>query len=383
MALTAVVAHSQDPDSEGAVLEILEQCQQRLNGQQPQIGILYAAIDFEFELILDRICMAFPDIQLIGGTTDAEISSELGFQQDSLALLLLSADDVEMQIGVGRDLSQDIVAATEAAVQQAQTKLHQPAQLCMTLADTIGIDSNVIVMGLQAALGKNFPILGGMTGDRLKFEKTWQFCNREILSNSVIVLLFAGNIQFSHSISHGWIPLTEPAEITAAHGTTLQTINGKPALEFYQHYLNGAEPSLEYPFAIQIPDTEQFYLRCPFPGDPIKGDITAFAGFPASGKIQIAHANRDAVIGAAGESFQQALDHYPATQPAVALVFSCCTRRLIMGTQTDKEYQTICHFDPKLPIFGFYSYGEIAPPLPNQPAQLHHETMATLLIGSH
>jgi hypothetical protein len=383
MALTAVVAHSQDPDSESAVLEILEQCQQKLNGQQPQIGILYAAIDFEFELILDRICTAFPEIQLIGGTTDAEISSELGFQQDSLALLLLSADDVEMQIGIGRDLSQDIIAATHTAVQQAQTKLHQPAQLCMTLADTLGMDSNVIVKGLQSVLGETFPILGGMTGDRLKFEKTWQFYNREVLTNSVLVLLFAGNIQFSHSISHGWTPLTEPAEITGANGTCLQSINGQPALEFYKHYLNGAEPSLEYPFAIQIEDGEQFYLRCPMAGDPAKGEITSLAGFPATGKLQIAHANRHNVIDAAGTAFQQALEHYPATQPAVALVFSCCTRRLIMGTQTDKEYQTICHFDPDLPIFGFYSYGEIAPLIPNQPAQLHHEVLATLLIGSH
>ncbi|NJR66826.1 MAG: translation initiation factor IF-1 [Leptolyngbyaceae cyanobacterium CRU_2_3] len=43
----------------------------------PQAGILFAAIDFDHELILRRIQQAFPGIALIGGTTNGEISSVL------------------------------------------------------------------------------------------------------------------------------------------------------------------------------------------------------------------------------------------------------------------------------------------------------------------
>jgi hypothetical protein len=49
------VGHSNDPDSLEAINETLEQCQKSLDGEIPQAGILFAAIDFEYRLILQRI----------------------------------------------------------------------------------------------------------------------------------------------------------------------------------------------------------------------------------------------------------------------------------------------------------------------------------------
>ena len=45
------VGHSNDPDSLEAINETIEQCQQSLDGEIPQAGILFAAIDFEHSLI--------------------------------------------------------------------------------------------------------------------------------------------------------------------------------------------------------------------------------------------------------------------------------------------------------------------------------------------
>lgn len=56
-------------------------------------------------LILQRIQDAFPGIELIGGTTNGEISSILEFQQDSLTLMLFASDEVEICAGIGRGAS--------------------------------------------------------------------------------------------------------------------------------------------------------------------------------------------------------------------------------------------------------------------------------------
>lgn len=90
--LKAVVGHSNDPDTEFAIAEVLEQCLTGLAGLKPQAAILLAALDFDHGKILHHIHQTFPDIQLIGGTTDSEISSILEFQQDSLVLMVLCSD---------------------------------------------------------------------------------------------------------------------------------------------------------------------------------------------------------------------------------------------------------------------------------------------------
>ena len=103
--LKIAIGHSNDPDSLEAVRDVIDQCQGDLAGQTPRVGILLTAFDFEHGLILESIHEAFPDLQLIGGTTDGELSSVLEFQQDSMTLMLLASDDVEFSTGVARNVS--------------------------------------------------------------------------------------------------------------------------------------------------------------------------------------------------------------------------------------------------------------------------------------
>ena len=55
--LKVTIGHSKDPDSESAISEIIEQCLEQCNADTPHpiAGLLLAAIDFDHQLILDRI----------------------------------------------------------------------------------------------------------------------------------------------------------------------------------------------------------------------------------------------------------------------------------------------------------------------------------------
>jgi hypothetical protein len=120
------VGHSNDPDSLEAIDEILEQCQQTLDGEIPQAGILFAAIDFDHSLILQRINETFPNIELIGGTTDGEVSSILEFQQDSLTLMLFCSDEIEIRAAVGRNVSQSPVEIASQSVEESKQQMTLP-----------------------------------------------------------------------------------------------------------------------------------------------------------------------------------------------------------------------------------------------------------------
>ncbi|HIK05007.1 MAG TPA: FIST C-terminal domain-containing protein [Trichormus sp. M33_DOE_039] len=381
--LKIVVGHSNDPDSFAAVEEVIQQCTTSLIGNIPQAGILFTAIDFEHHLILQRIHQAFPGIELIGGTTDGEISSVLEFQQDSITLMLFCSDDIEIFAGVGEQVSTDPFTATKQAVEQAKAKTTKAPQLCLTHPESLTTSGVSILKGLKLALGEKFPIFGGLAADQSKYQQTYQFFQTQVLSDSVPILLFSGNVIFSHGIASGWFPIGKTSKVTKVEKNIVYEIDGKPALEFYRHYLGTLSPSIEYPLAVFAEDGVNFYLRAPIAHDETTGTITFFADIPEQATIQISEAGHQDILSAAHDSFMNAINNYPGKEPAGVLFFSCVARRQILGMQTQQEYQTTKNYlHHCLPACGFYSNGEIAPINSTGQTHFHNETFVTLILGS-
>ena len=211
-----VVGHSDDPDSQNAIAEVLQECSRSLVGSLPQAGLLFTAIDFDHALILQRIQDAFPRIELIGGTTNGEISSILEFQQDSLTLMLFATDEMEIHSGIGRGVSKNPALATQEAIAQAQAKSASLPKLCLTFPDSLTSNGVLILEGLKQSLGEHIPIIGGMAADDYTFDKTYQFFQGEVLSDSVPVLLFSGQLLFSHGVASGWTPISQRSRVTTA-----------------------------------------------------------------------------------------------------------------------------------------------------------------------
>jgi hypothetical protein len=379
--LKIAVGHSNDPDSWEAILEVLEQCQQTLDGNIPQAGILFAAFDFDHALILSCIDKSFPDIELIGGTADGELSSILEFQQDSLTLMLFCSDEVEIRAAVGRNVSQDPVAIAHQAVETAKNLLKTPPRFCISIPESLTTSATAILEGLMLGMGPA-PVMGGAAADQAKAEKVYQFYKTEVLSDSVPVLLFAGNVLFSHGVASGWQPIGKQGVVTKVERNIIYEIDDKPALAFYQHYFDNFAPDAAYPLAVFPPGEDRFFLRGPLGHDPVAGSVTISGDLPVQSIVQITEASQSDILSASTSAFEEALKTYPGQEPAAALFFSCAWRRWILGTQTGQEYQAIAqHFDSALPSCGFYTYGEMAPLKQQGRTFFHNTTFATLLIG--
>lgn len=381
--LKTVVGHSNDPDSLSAITEVLEQCQQSLSGASPQAGILFAAIDFEHSLILNQINQTYPGIELIGGTTDGEMSSILGFEQDSLTLMLFCSDNIMIRAGIGRDISQDLNSAIKTAIAQATTGHTEPIKLCIALPESLSTSAVLILDSLNQALGGKVPVFGGLTADQWQFKQTYQFYKTEVYSDATPILLISGAILFSHSIASGWNPVGKRGKVTKASQNIVYEIDGKPALQFYQHYLGKRMPATEYPLAVFDINETHYYLRASNGVyDPAVGSVTFFGDVPEQAIVQIAEATHDSILSASRTSMMQALHNYPGKEPAAALYFSCCGRRQVLGTRTKEEYAlTQTCFTESLPSCGFYTNGEISPLEQQGISYFHNQTFITLLLG--
>ncbi|MBO3463769.1 FIST C-terminal domain-containing protein [Aetokthonos hydrillicola Thurmond2011] len=381
--LKAVVGHSNDPDTKVAIAEVIEQCLTALDNTIPQAGILLAALDFDHAEILRCIHQTFPNLQLIGGTTSGEMSSVLEFEQDSVVLLLLCSDEIEFYTAVGYHVSSDPVAIAHETVQAIQAQTHQPVALCITTPESLTTSGVLILQGLQQALGTQVPIIGGTTCDQWQFKQTYQFFGQEVLSDALPILLISGPILLGHGLSTGWTPIGKKGIATKVLGNVLYEVDGQPALEFYRDYLGDIPPTPAYRLAVFEPNRDSWYMRTSNGAyNEAFGSISFFGDIPPLSEIQVVGADRDRIVDSARLSMRQALEHYPGTQPTVALLLSCTGRIHVLGTRTKQEYQVLqAEMPAGVTCAGFYTYGEIAPLQPNGEAQFHNETFVTLLLG--
>lgn len=383
----AVIGHSDDIDADGVLVELTEQCREGLGDRTPQAGILFAAIDMDHELILKGVCDAWPGIELIGCTTDGEISSQLGFREDSIALMLFGSDSVEITAGIGHDVSKDIVGACGRAVEAAAAKASQAATLCLALPESLTASGQQIVEALSLRLGGAVPVFGATSGDGFQMTGTYQFYGHEVAQDSVPVLLFSGPLIYSMAVESGWEPVGEPGLVTRADGTIVHEIDGRPAIEFYRRFQGpDAVPTPECPLAILDERGEVESLRATggvFDADT--GAITYLAEIREGVMVQITVADRRAILAGCTSSIEKAFAGYPhGKSPAAALFFSCAARKLLLGTRTNEEFGIIeSVIGADVPVCGFYGYGEIGPRGTNEKvSKFHNETFVSLIMGT-
>ena len=385
--LLAASGHSEDIDTLSAFAEVRQQCQAGLQGEAPQAGLLFAGIDFEHQELLDAINDAWPGIELIGCTTDGELSSSLGFREDSVSLLLLASDTIDFSSGLGRGISEDVHAACSGAVAQAGSKTELEPRLCIATPESLTISGQQTVRALRKVLGEDVDLFGGAAADQRHYANTLQFHGAEVVSDSVPILLLSGPLVYSFGVASGWKPIGDPGLITRAQGNVVYEIDGAPAVAFYRRFLGEQfELTSELPLIILNDAGEPEYLR-PSRGDidDDTGAITFLSDVPEGVNVQVSVSDRTAILEGCEESVRKALQGFPERkEPEAAVIVSCSARKLLLGTKVPEEFRIVSEgVGPKLPFCGFYSYGEIGPQKTDVTKSImHHETFTILLLGT-
>ncbi|HWQ61757.1 MAG TPA: FIST N-terminal domain-containing protein, partial [Negativicutes bacterium] len=327
---------------------------------------------------------AYPAIQLVGCTTDGELSSAEGFTEDSLTLMVIASDTVEIRAGFAREAARrGEEAGREAAMSARSGLLRQTGEerFAIILADPLNAGISDIDKGIRETLGHSFPVIGGASSAHSKQRRTFQFCNGLVLTDAVVLLLFAGPVVFSCGIKGGHSPLGPMELVTMAKNNVLYRIDDKPAVEYFKRYVGNYDLFLNYCLAVYEKGRDSFYVRSAPSSDPRTGTVTLNGRVPEGSMVQIGTADKKTVLQSCNESILRALESYPGQQPAAALFFSCAGRKMIMGTQIVQEVQAVRQHLPSLPFIGFYCYGEFGPLEIGDPYMFHGTTFVTLLLG--
>jgi hypothetical protein len=327
-----------------------------------------------------------PGIELIGSTSAGEMSSEMGYQEDSVTLALFASDNVDITGGLATDAWEDVPGAARLAVEQARAKTQKEPRLCIT-TPSAGGDMRGLLDALRETLGPDVPVIGGGAAPRSNRHPTresWQFFGDQTVRDSVPILLLSGPLTYSFGTDAGWRPIGPRGRVTDVAGGVVRQIDGKPALSFYERYLGeGFQPAFATPLAVFDEGSERFYLRAPVHHDPDTGAITVSGDIQPGAEVQLTTAATDEIFDGTRSAMSQALAQFPGGEPEAALIFSCAIRKYLLGTRTGTEYDiTQEMLGVGVPVCGFYSFGEIAPLDEGGEARYHNETMVALLLGT-
>ncbi|MBI4359157.1 MAG: FIST C-terminal domain-containing protein [Candidatus Nealsonbacteria bacterium] len=394
MIKTAVgISDNKDPFEAGSLA-----CRQALDkvGGQAELIVVFSSVSYDQEKMISGVRSVSKEVPLVGCSDSGEITTA-GPTSKRVAVMALSADNIDFVIGIGFGTDKDSHAAGVAAAKEVKEKSTKELSLLMAFLDGLAENGAAVVRGFQEVLGRNLPIVGGSAGDDFLFKKTFQYYNDQIMTNAVIGIGFSGEFSFGVGVRHGWEPIGLPMKVTKAQGSKIIKVNDRPALSVYEDYFGKkaeelvkepiAKMAYTYPLGMSVEGSEELLIRDVVIASK-EGEITCAAEIPEGSEIRLMLGDPDKAILAAREAAKGALDQLGGRKPSAVFIFDCMARCKLLGQgiRTQEEITAIQEVLGKdVPVIGFYTYGELAPLAgevgPKCFSVFHNETMTLMVLG--
>lgn len=364
--------------------------------KKAKILFVFASIAYDQQQVLNGVRRESADALIVGGSAAGEISSFTTFF-DGVVVMAIASDQIEFFTGVGDGVSKDSFRAGAMAAEDVLKKSPNHPKLFIMLPDGMTGNGAAIVEGVQSVLGKNFPVIGGSLGDDYRFEKTYEYYNDQVLTDSVVGVGLSGNFSYGFGIKHGWEAVGLPMKVTKAKGTLLQEVDGKAALTIYEEHFGKeadelireplARMAYTYPLGQKVEGSDELLIRDPVRANE-KGEITMASAIPEGTEIYLMIGDRDRAIQAAKDAAENAMAQLEGRAPRFVVMFNCMARNKLLGVRCSEENQSVQSIiagsiSEGIPMAGFYTYGEQGPLLGKKgtPAYFHNETMTLLVVG--
>ena len=355
--------------------------------------IVFASVKFDQQNLLQGIKFICQDATIIGCSSAGEITTR-GTSKNSVVVMGFKSKTLRFSTGLGCGLSQDARAAGQKCAREAiKAKLHNRHVFIM-LPDGLSGNGADAIRGAQEVLGTSFPIVGGSAGDDYLFKKTFQYYHDKVFSDSVVGILFGGEISIGIGTRHGWHAIGKAHEVTKAHGNIIEKLDGKQALKIYQDYFDEEAESLKnfawakigtiYPLGMSIPDEEEYLIRYALKATDM-GELVCAAEVPQGSQVRLMIADKEGVLNAAREAAVCAKESLKDAKILAVIIFDSIARKRILGRDAKEEIKVIKKaLGGAAPIIGFYSYGQQAPLRAERYAGIsyfHNETVVVLCLA--
>lgn len=355
---------------------------------EPELVFLFPSIHYHGAAELTEALyegLERDDLVVIGNTGDgyyeAGHSGDIGVAALGIASAGAMRAVTSRACGVGADpwgAVQRCVAGLGEAAQRAQL---------VFLAVDYRADCSQVEDALRRLL--QVPVVGGAAGDDYRIVQCFQYLNREVLQDAVVMVALEGDFAFSIQVAHNLRRVGKPGTVTAAQGVTIFSIDGAHPLDFIDAQIG--RPSLETDngiIALMVVDKEgspeqRLRSSLPFPARSA-GYVTMVAGIETGSIVQCCLADPVDLVREV-ESIGAAMGTLPFV-PSAGIIVSCAGRKQLLGGRIWHEVEALlgARWAGQPAIAGYASFGEFGPvPTPSGYSRnlFHNMTYILLLLG--
>ncbi|MDD5355620.1 MAG: FIST N-terminal domain-containing protein [Candidatus Omnitrophica bacterium] len=363
---------SENKDHIQATNEAVGQAIVGLGKTRGDLAIIFTTIEFAHPLVLKIANNLLGGIPILGCSSLGIITNK-GIFKHGFAILLISLNQqVFLNLALVKEVSKKtpIAAGRELGEKLLYGCKDVRRNLSLIFSDGLISDGTSLINGIQENLGRSFPLIGASASDNHVYAKTFQYFNKDVLTDSCCGMLFGGKINFGFGIKHGWKALGKIRYVTKAEGNIIKEINGEPAVKLYEDYF--AKDALElakelrrisifYPIGIYLQGEKEYLLRNII---SIKddGSLVTQGDIPQNSPIRLMIGTKDSCLAAAVTSCEEAKRNLGAQKTKLVMIFDSASRFTLLGRQSLRELEIIkAVFGENTPLIGIYTYGEQAP----------------------
>jgi diguanylate cyclase (GGDEF)-like protein len=301
----------------------------------------------------DDLKAVFPDVPVIGTSTAGEIRDGM-VEEDSVVVSI-----TVMQASTARaamvDQNDDLDAAGDSLSRAlADTAPKAVIVFGCGLKNRRTIDATPLLSALKEAL-PGVTIAGAQAGDNGKGVSTFVFTGDAITEHGAVAMGLAGDaLAVNNTYNLSWVPIGKKLTITKAVGPRVYTIDDRTPFELYRHYL-GQEVVDGLPLAAAdfplIIERDGIPMAIHAIGINDDGSFDYIHSFHPGEQLQFGFCHAGLLALGARETYQS-LQTHPVE---AAFIYSCVSRRWILGADVHVEISPIADLAPTA---GFFSYGE-------------------------
>jgi hypothetical protein len=343
----------------------------RLGTTAPKLVVMFASRDRDHVALNRALRERLPrGTRLLGATTGGEIDRD-GMHTGSVVIAALSGD-LEVGLGLGRDLTRNAPAAGEAAIREAARQLGaRPADLgskkyvALVIDDGFRFRKEELLLGTMAMNQALIAVGGGAYDTEYDPAKGSAILHvdGEVATDAVALALFKTDAPWAALRSHWYVPTGQTVRITKIDETAKRAleIDGQPAARRYADLLGVGVDDLEFgkprgfavrPTALRV--GREYFIRAPW--KPLDDGSIMFANMLEEGSeleiVKIAD-----IVEATRRFFESELPARVAS-PRAALMFHCGGRKLY-AESTGRLQELAGVFGAAPPCIGMHVLFEI------------------------
>ncbi|MBI2394195.1 MAG: FIST C-terminal domain-containing protein [Deltaproteobacteria bacterium] len=345
---------------------------ERLSGA-PALVLVFATVGFDQRELLRGI-VDVTGAAPLAGCSGTGIITHAGSDESAfcVAVMALSSDGVHVRTAVGREVSHDVRGAAEAIA--AAVRATPDPRVILLFPDGLKANASALLSAIDARLPAPLPILGGSAGEVMRFDRTYQYHDGEVLEDAVVGAVLGGPIDLDLEVTHGCTLLGLVHEVTNADDGLVREIDGRPAWDVMKEYVTDPSKGLSSPdqpylcMAQPLPGPSggegEHLIRVPLGLDESTGALFFPGGLARGDELTMARRDAEKIARNATEAAHRLRARHPDRAPALVLQFDCAGRGASLygpnvTSQLIQPVQQVLGKD--VPWIGFHSYGELAP----------------------